>query len=362
MADILLRFDANNGERGAALRRVLASEGAQADLSDLLAVQRYETFAPSAAGSGDGDLITVTAPQPGTLEYALYTSQNAFQSVGGLSADDAYAAVGVLADNISNARGASGASPAFLSREVDSFMMGAGDTATWVAQEINERPLLRWSLEAVSIASGPAHYAIGKVLEPVTESAMGRLTAAAQDRFSTTGHTDVDSGRGATGVLAVGSLVAGTVAGAGAVRALEIFGRFRIVSEGAGMFGGNVRFRPTAGATLRNMLRGFETRTFQAGSNTFRLDRSGMTHILERHHPDYWNGSRRATQTFFDRSMTPDDVANLAMEGMRQNRDAFASMRVTTNPVQLPFTYQGQRYMIGVSGGRVGQLYPLPGN
>lgn len=243
MADTLLRFDANNGERGEALRRVLASEGAQADLSDLLDVQRYETFAPSAAGSSDGEFITVTAPEPGTLDYALYASQNAFQSVGGLSADDAYAAVGVLADNISSARAStSGVSPAFLSGEVDSFMMGAGDTATWVAQEIGNRPLLRWSLEAVSIASGPAHYAIGKVLEPVTEPAMGHITQAANDRFSSTGHSDPDSGRGATGVVAVGSLILG----ASATKALEMFGRFRfsVDPNAVGSFGGNVRIRP----------------------------------------------------------------------------------------------------------------------
>ncbi len=257
MADILKRFDANNGERGMALQRVLKSEEAQQTLGKYLDVERYETFIPSPPDEvGEDGGIIVTAPKPGTIKYALYTSQNAFQQIGGLSFDDAYAAVDVLDQNIRNSRASTGVEPALLSNEVDAFMMGAGDTATWVAEKIGERPLLRWSLEAVSVASGPAQYAIGKVLEPITEPAIGRLTEAAQDRFSSTGHTDADSGRGATGVLAVGSLVVGAALGGSVIRGLEIFTGFRLQINGLGGNGGNIGFR-RLGAAERAADRGF---------------------------------------------------------------------------------------------------------
>ena len=38
-------------------------------------------------------------------------------------------------------------------------------------------------------------------------------------------------------------------------------------------------------------LRGWSSRRFQVGGHTLLLDRKGMKHILQRHHPDYWDGS-----------------------------------------------------------------------
>jgi hypothetical protein len=226
-----------------------------------------------------------------------------------------------------------------------------------VGQYIEDNPGVGIALQIADAGfaiAGPARYVGGQLLSHFEDQAAGFI--ADQMR------SDPARGRrmwapdladsGGHGFVFAGSVILGGLAAL----------RVRVDPNSLGSNLGNVRFRPTAGATLRNMLRGFETRTFQAGSNTFRLDRRGMTHIMERHHPDYWNGSRTETQTFLDRSLSADDVADIAMEGMRQNRDALASMRVTTNRVQLPFTYQGQQYMLGLRGGRIGQLYPLPGN
>ncbi|MDG6614265.1 RHS repeat-associated core domain-containing protein, partial [Staphylococcus aureus] len=37
-----------------------------------------------------------------------------------------------------------------------------------------------------------------------------------------------------------------------------------------------------------NDLKNFEGKNFHFGNETFKLDKAGMKHILERHHPEYW--------------------------------------------------------------------------
>lgn len=48
-----------------------------------------------------------------------------------------------------------------------------------------------------------------------------------------------------------------------------------------------------------NALDGFQTKRYQFGSNTYILDKAAMTHILKRHHPEYWDGSIKSTQSFY---------------------------------------------------------------
>lgn len=48
-----------------------------------------------------------------------------------------------------------------------------------------------------------------------------------------------------------------------------------------------------------NALDGFKTKRYQFGSNTYILDKVAMTYILKRHHPEYWDGSIKSTQSFY---------------------------------------------------------------
>ncbi len=185
----------------------------------------------------------------------------------------------------------------------------------------------------LTIAGGPVRAVAGYAYENVKETISGWVA----DGYEKVGWDEAKSAHGGSGITLAGSLI------------LSGFGGITAAVRGAPMH------------SLRNALQSFRTRTFQAGPNTFHLDRRSMTHILERHHPDFWNGKSKETQTFFDRSLTPDDIADIAMEGLRQNRDHLAGMRTSTDYVQRPFTYNGQEYIIGLSGGRVGQLYPSPG-
>ncbi|WP_273575234.1 hypothetical protein [Xenorhabdus anantnagensis] len=48
-----------------------------------------------------------------------------------------------------------------------------------------------------------------------------------------------------------------------------------------------------------NQLRSFQGKIYHFGNQTFKLDRKGLKHILERHHPCFWDGSIKDTQSFF---------------------------------------------------------------
>ncbi|RUT39511.1 hypothetical protein EJP82_25875 [Paenibacillus anaericanus] len=82
-----------------------------------------------------------------------------------------------------------------------------------------------------------------------------------------------------------------------------------------------------------------------------------MKHILERHHPEYSDGSIKAKQTFLEKDMSIDEVANAIESIMKQNRDILLK-NGTTFSYQIRGTYNGVEYVVGFNKGRVGQFYP----
>ncbi|WP_045878568.1 polymorphic toxin-type HINT domain-containing protein [Pseudofrankia sp. DC12] len=103
-------------------------------------------------------------------------------------------------------------------------------------------------------------------------------------------------------------------------------------------------------------LRNWSSQRFQFGQAQFQLDKKGLTHILERHHLDYWDGSVKARQTFFDSSMSIDDVQAAIGEVARQNRTQL--MRIGSGIDQIQGAVGGVDYVLGVSRGRIGQFFP----
>ncbi|RSM60319.1 hypothetical protein DMB66_24705 [Actinoplanes sp. ATCC 53533] len=108
-------------------------------------------------------------------------------------------------------------------------------------------------------------------------------------------------------------------------------------------------------------LRNWQSARFQFGNQQFLLDKKGMEHILTRHHPAHWDGSVKAQQSFFDRSMSVEDVQSAIGSVMRQNRDTLVQ-RGGRGMYQVQGNVNGVDYVLGVNNGRVGQFYPLPGN
>jgi RHS repeat-associated protein len=104
-------------------------------------------------------------------------------------------------------------------------------------------------------------------------------------------------------------------------------------------------------------LRDWSSQRFQFGNQSLLLDKKGMTHILTRHHPKYWDGTTKKTQSFFDSTMSVADVQDAISQVLRQNR-AMLIRRGSQGSYQIRGTVNGVDYVLGMNRGRVGQFYP----
>jgi RHS repeat-associated protein len=102
-------------------------------------------------------------------------------------------------------------------------------------------------------------------------------------------------------------------------------------------------------------LKDFCNRYIQVGSQVkVLLTRDGMDHILARHHPSFWDGTVKATQSFFARGVSAERVEEMIVETLRANEDRI----VTSGKRQIEHTIDGVDYVLGLNGGHVGQFYP----
>ncbi len=106
-----------------------------------------------------------------------------------------------------------------------------------------------------------------------------------------------------------------------------------------------------------NALKNFAGKDFHIGSQTFKLDKSGMKHILERHHPEYWDGSSKAQQSFLSSKMSINDVTDAITAVMKQNREVLVN-RGSQGMYQIQGIHDGVEYTLGLNKGRIGQFYP----
>jgi RHS repeat-associated protein len=116
--------------------------------------------------------------------------------------------------------------------------------------------------------------------------------------------------------------------------------------------------RAAACETVVNHLVNYQAKRFQVGSHMFQLDRAGMTHILTRHHPDFWDGSVKATQSFLNRSMTTRDIENAITVVISQNRDLILR-NGTRGAYQIRGQIDGVTFVVGFNEGRIGQFYAV---
>ncbi|QLY81941.1 hypothetical protein [Clostridium intestinale] len=105
-----------------------------------------------------------------------------------------------------------------------------------------------------------------------------------------------------------------------------------------------------------NALSNYESKKWIFDNEEFMLDKSGMKHILERHHPEYWEGSVKSTQTFLDKDMSIDDITDTISEVLKQNREMLIK-KGTNGMYQIEGTINGVTYVVGLNKGRVGQFY-----
>lgn len=117
-----------------------------------------------------------------------------------------------------------------------------------------------------------------------------------------------------------------------------------------------VKYVVAPASRVVNALRSFSTLTFRAGSNVVRLDKSGMKHILERHHPQYWNGTSKSAQTFFNPKMSVSDVRNVVHGALKNHSSSIRKLGSRTGT--YIGSYSGVNYKLVISNGRVVQFYP----
>ena len=104
-----------------------------------------------------------------------------------------------------------------------------------------------------------------------------------------------------------------------------------------------------------NALKDFISVKWNFGNQNFLLDKKGMKHILERHHPEYWNGTIKNTQTFLDKSMTIEDISNYIGDIMKQNRNILIE-KGTVGMYQIEGTINNVTYVVGFKNGLIGQF------
>ena len=79
--------------------------------------------------------------------------------------------------------------------------------------------------------------------------------------------------------------------------------------------------------------------------------------MLERHHPKYWNGSVKQSQSFLDKNISISEIQDIASQVINQNRSKVSS--IGANGVgQIFGNVNGVDYVLGFNRGRIGQLYP----
>ncbi|GIW98768.1 MAG: hypothetical protein KatS3mg111_2101 [Pirellulaceae bacterium] len=107
-----------------------------------------------------------------------------------------------------------------------------------------------------------------------------------------------------------------------------------------------------------NALSGFRSRKFFINGQNLLLDKAGMKHILQRHHPSFWDGTIKGTQSFFPRNMSITEIENAIAEVVKQNPRRIAEIGASGRG-QIEGIVHGIRYRLGIDRGRIGQFYPI---
>lgn len=104
----------------------------------------------------------------------------------------------------------------------------------------------------------------------------------------------------------------------------------------------------------------FVNSTISVGGSKVVLSKGRMQHILQRHHPSYWNGTVTKKQSFFDPSLRVNDIKNIVHSVVRGNSSEI-SRNVSNRTKSVVFgRVNGVRYRVSIdSSGHVTQVIPV---
>ncbi len=112
---------------------------------------------------------------------------------------------------------------------------------------------------------------------------------------------------------------------------------------------------PRSNDKLLQLLSKFESQKIKVGNITCVLDKKGLKHILERHHPLYWNGTTKGIQTFLHEKTTIQDIVHIIKQVIKQNRKIIVQNKIIDG--QIDGVIKNIVYRVGFKQGRVGQFY-----
>ena len=107
-------------------------------------------------------------------------------------------------------------------------------------------------------------------------------------------------------------------------------------------------------ALMRELVE-FTSKKYNIGNVVVLLDKKGIKHILSRHHPKFWDGSIKRTQTFFSKNLTVSDIKRGIGSVIEQNREAI--LKNGSSGGQYKGIVDGIERTIGFTNGRIGQFY-----
>jgi len=113
---------------------------------------------------------------------------------------------------------------------------------------------------------------------------------------------------------------------------------------------------PRAQDKLLQVLSQFKSKKIKIGTHTFLLDKQGLKHILERHHPKYWKGKTKLKQSFFHKDITIPEIVKIIKQVIKQNRKLILKQG-TNNFYKIDGVINGLKYIVGFDNGRIGQFY-----
>jgi RHS repeat-associated protein len=103
----------------------------------------------------------------------------------------------------------------------------------------------------------------------------------------------------------------------------------------------------------------FRNRIFRVGDELILLTRERMDHILRRHASQFWDGSEKAVQSFFQKGMGAQEVEEAIEQTLNANRERIIEQG-TRGMSQISHTIDGVEHVLGFNNGHVGQFYPRP--
>lgn len=121
---------------------------------------------------------------------------------------------------------------------------------------------------------------------------------------------------------------------------------------------GSKVFKKAPTSKVTNALSSFKTVNYTVGKHTFKLTKTDMKHMLERHHPEYWDGSVKSSQTFYNPNLSVNDVKDIAISIAKSNRNKLDE-KGTNSTFQVKGTVNGVEYVLGITKGHIKQLYPV---